>query len=71
MMPDINGWELCKMIRAFSRTPIIILSALDDPDSATRAREAGADDYLVKPVSAKTSMACINKFTGNAQVQAK
>lgn len=71
MMPDINGWVLCKMIRSFSQAPIIVLSALDDPASITRAREAGATDFLIKPVIGDQVMACINKFGGSSQPPAK
>jgi DNA-binding response OmpR family regulator len=41
MMPDINGWQLCKMIRSFSQVPIIIISALDDPVSISRGSRQG------------------------------
>src|SRR5690349_21449035 len=53
MMPGINGWKLCKMIRSFSNVPIIIISALGDPASRASGLDAGANDYLVKPVSGK------------------
>ena len=62
-IPNINGWQLCKAIRSFSPVPIIILSAYDDPASIARGLDAGADDYLVKPVPASMLVACINKFT--------
>ncbi len=67
MMSDINGWHLCKMIRAFSKVPIIIISALDDPASIAKGLEAGADDYLVKPVPSDVLVTSIKKFTGNDQ----
>ncbi len=50
MMPEMNGWEVCKAVRVFSRIPILILSALDNPAMIAKALDAGADDYLVKPV---------------------
>ncbi len=50
MMPEMDGWEVCKAIRAFSQVPILILSALDSPGKVASALDAGADDYLVKPV---------------------
>lgn len=52
MMPDPDGFKLCRMLRAhprFRRTPIIIVTALNDLDSRLVAMGAGANDYLVKP----------------------
>lgn len=52
MMPGLTGFELCKMLREdpeFSKTPIVIISAKDDPESKQQALEAGAKDYLTKP----------------------
>src|SRR4030067_1677329 len=52
LMPGMDGWEVCKRIRDFSDVPILILSALGSPGSVARALDAGADDYLIKPVHA-------------------
>lgn len=52
MMPEPDGFKLCRMLRAdplFRRTPIIIVTALNDLDSRLVAMGAGANDYLVKP----------------------
>ncbi len=52
MMPDIDGFQLCRMLRKdpnFNRTPIIIVTALNDEDSKMVAMGAGASDYLTKP----------------------
>jgi DNA-binding response OmpR family regulator len=52
MMPPPDGFKLCRMLRAdptFRRTPILIVTALDDTDSRIVAVGAGANDYLVKP----------------------
>lgn len=51
MMPEMDGWQVCKRIREFSSVPILILSALDHPGMVATALDAGADDYLIKPVS--------------------
>jgi two-component system KDP operon response regulator KdpE len=51
MMPEMDGWQVCKFIRDFSNVPILILSALDHPGMVAAALDAGADDYLIKPVS--------------------
>jgi two-component system KDP operon response regulator KdpE len=52
LMPEMDGWEVCEQIRAFSDVPILILSALGSPGSVAKALDAGADDYLIKPVHA-------------------
>ena len=53
MMPGINGIDLCKMIRErgdTATTPVLILSARGDAESVMRGMEAGANDYLPKPI---------------------
>ncbi len=52
LMPEVDGWEVCERIRSFSDVPILILSVLGSPGSVLRAMNAGADDYLIKPVHA-------------------
>ncbi|MCJ7824109.1 MAG: response regulator, partial [Anaerolineales bacterium] len=52
LMPGMDGWDVCEKIREFSDVPILILSALGSPGSVARALDAGADDYLIKPVHA-------------------
>jgi DNA-binding response OmpR family regulator len=52
LMPGMDGWEVCEKIREFSEIPILILSALGSPGSVAQALDAGADDYLIKPVHA-------------------
>ncbi len=52
LMPEMDGWQVCERIRAFSDVPILILSALGSPGSVAKALDAGADDYLIKPVHA-------------------
>ena len=52
MMPEPNGFEVCKMLRAgpkFSRTPIVIFTAMGDNESKKTALEIGADEFLTKP----------------------
>jgi len=50
MMPGLNGFELCKRIREVSEVPIIVLSALGAEREKVQGLQAGADDYIVKPV---------------------
>ena len=60
MMPVINGWEACKLIRQFSKVPIIMLTALDTLDNKVQGLNIGADDYIVKPFEPKEVLARIN-----------
>jgi signal transduction histidine kinase len=53
MMPGMDGFEVCRRIRAapqLAEVPIIMLTALDDRASLLQGIEAGADDFLIKPV---------------------
>ncbi len=52
-LPDIDGAELLKMIRAVTPTPVIVATARDDEREIVRLLDAGADDYIVKPFSAR------------------
>jgi DNA-binding response OmpR family regulator len=48
-LPDLDGAELLRMLRAVSAVPVIVGTARDDEASVVRALDAGADDYVVKP----------------------
>lgn len=50
-LPDLDGSELLKMIRAVSRVPVIVATARGEDRDIIRTLDAGADDYLVKPFS--------------------
>jgi len=50
MMAGTDGWTVCREVRAFSSVPILVLSALNSSSVITSSLDAGADDYLVKPV---------------------
>jgi two-component system, OmpR family, response regulator MtrA len=62
MMPDMDGWQACKAIRQFSPVPILILSAINDPRMVASVLDAGADDFLVKPVPSGVLVAHIRKM---------
>ena len=51
-LPDLDGRELLRMLRAVSAVPMIVATARDDDDSVVQALDAGADDYVVKPFPA-------------------
>lgn len=63
MMPEMDGWEICKEVRSFSQVPIIVLSALNDPSMVASVLDAGADDYLTKPTPSRILVAHINRIT--------
>jgi len=62
MMPEMDGWQVCKAVRDFSSVPILILSALDSPGMVAAALDAGADDYLIKPVTSSVLIAHLKKL---------
>ncbi len=51
MMPKLDGFEVCRNLREWSKVPIIMLSAKDNETDKLRCLEIGADDYLTKPFS--------------------
>jgi len=54
MMPDMDGFEVCRRLKANPAThhlPVIMVTALDHPSDRVRGLDAGADDFLTKPVS--------------------
>jgi DNA-binding response OmpR family regulator len=50
MLPGIDGFEVCRQVRARSQVPIVLLTARGDPVDIVVGLECGADDYVVKPV---------------------
>ncbi|MFD0141770.1 MULTISPECIES: response regulator [unclassified Streptomyces] len=52
MLPGIDGFEVCRRIRTRSTLPVIMLTARGDDSDIVQGLEAGADDYVVKPVTA-------------------
>lgn len=53
MLPKINGYAVCEMVRQEAQTPIIILTALDTEDDQIKGFDLLADDYITKPFSIK------------------
>jgi len=51
-LPDLDGREMLRMLRAVSQVPVIVATARDDEGEIVRVLDAGADDYLVKPFTA-------------------
>lgn len=57
MLPELNGWSVCRKIREKSDVPIIILTANSDERDKLLGFELGADDYVTKPFSPKVLVA--------------
>ena len=53
MMPKMDGWEVCKMIRQYSKVPIIMLTARGEERDELQGFELGVDEYVSKPFSPK------------------
>ncbi len=57
MMPEMDGWDVCREIRKTSNTPIIMLTAKGETFDKVLGLELGADDYMVKPFETKELIA--------------
>jgi DNA-binding response OmpR family regulator len=71
LMPDMDGWEVCKNIREFSQVPILVLSAISKPGLAARALDDGADDFLLKPMPTGVLVAHIKKLARRSESRVK
>lgn len=49
MMPEMNGWEVCREIRQYSDIPIIMVTAREQKEDIVKGLKLGADDYITKP----------------------
>ncbi len=72
MMPVMDGWAVCKAIRAESQIPIIMLTAKGETDDKVQGLKAGADDYVTKPFEMKEVLARVEavlRRTGSAATE--
>lgn len=60
MMPKMDGWEVCKEIRQFSKVPIIMLTAKGEENDELLGFELGVDEYISKPFSPKILVARVD-----------
>lgn len=67
MLPDANGLDVCRDLRAHSQVPIIMLTAQGDPVSRVVGLEMGADDYLGKPFEPRELVARIHAVMRRSQ----
>ena len=70
MMPRMDGWELCRRIRAMWDFPLLMLSAKGQTVDKVKGLEMGSDDYLVKPFDAPELLARIRALLRRAGVEA-
>lgn len=72
MMPNMDGWQVCKEIREYSKVPIIMLTAKSDERDELQGFELGVDEYISKPFSPKILVArveAILRRTGQAAAE--
>lgn len=68
LMPQMDGWEVCRTLRAQSSVPILMLTALGDEVDRILGLELGADDYLTKPFSTRELKARIRALLRRVQL---
>lgn len=57
MMPEMDGWEVCKEIRRFNKTPVIMLTGKGENSDKLKGFDLGTDDYMIKPFDPNELMA--------------
>ena len=67
MMPQLDGFQMLKMLREFSSVPVIMLTAKGEEDDKVRGLELGADDYVTKPFGARELMSRIKAVLRRTQ----
>lgn len=67
MLPEMDGWSVCRRIRKTSNVPILILTSRSDEDDTLMGFELGADDYVVKPCSPPILLARTKRLLENRQ----
>ena len=68
MLPDISGFEVCRRLRTFTTTPVIMLTARGEEIDRVLGLEVGADDYLAKPFSFRELLARIQAMLRRVQL---
>jgi DNA-binding response OmpR family regulator len=68
-LPDMNGFEICRRIRAEARTPIMMLSVRGSEEDQVQGLDGGADDYLTKPFSPRTLLARVRALLRRSEIE--
>ena len=71
MLPETDGWQVCREIRKTSQVPIIMLTAKSDTFDKVLGLELGADDYMTKPFEAKELLARVKAVLRRSEGQNK
>lgn len=66
MMPDMDGWEVCRAIREKNSVPVLMLTARSDTKDKIKGLEIGADDYLTKPFEPEELVARVHSLIRRA-----
>ncbi len=70
MLPVKDGWQVCREVRSFSRTPIIMLTAKSETPDKILGLELGADDYVTKPFEVKELLARVHAVLRRTEPEA-
>ena len=68
-MSDMDSWQVCREIRAFSQVPILVLSAISNPGLVAKALDEGADDFLLKPMTSSVLNAHMKRLVWRARAE--
>ena len=68
-MTEMDSWQVCKEIRAFSQVPILVLSAISNPGMVAKALDEGADDFLLKPMTSSVLIAHMKRLVWRARAE--
>ena len=71
MLPGIDGWQVCREIRAYSKVPIIMLTARGAENDELRGFELGVDEYISKPFSPKILVARVQAILRRANASSE
>lgn len=69
MLPELDGWSVCRRIRKTSNVPILMLTARSDEDDTLLGFELGADDYVVKPCSPPILLARTKRLLESREIR--
>ena len=70
MMPKMDGWQVCREIRSYSKVPIIMLTAKSDERDELRGFDLGIDEYITKPFSPRILVARVEAVLRRTQADA-
>ena len=71
MMPGMDGWEVCREVRSFSKVPIIMLTARSDERDELQGFELGVDEYISKPFSPRILVARVEAILRRSMSQSE